>query len=271
MNKKILITLGVVEGTSAIAFSLYLMHKRYYAGYISPEELEAQRLVAKEKEKVKAREESLDEEELYSDEEPFWTEEEEDYYAVQELTEDEENEDEVFILEELDELKYDPNTVEAFNAWKARKLVGVEEGDIRESLDVLFDYNFVPTNAGDEILYSRLIEARVNFFGPNTKYVHVVSFAEVMLYYAWSLSYNYGEDIEFWLNEFIVITGLFFDVGESTKGRIVDKLTNHEMSLFAIPRSQYYRVTESASKTVEDVVTFDMEYNVYLNLLLEEE
>lgn len=88
-------------------------------------------------------------------------------------------------------LRYPPNSLEAMNQYKAYRLSEISHmNELRSLLYNLFEIPFVPKPEFDKdaIVLEHIKEERLEFFGPESRYVEEGSIAELFLYFANMLS-----------------------------------------------------------------------------------
>lgn len=137
----------------------------------------------------------------------------------------------------------------------------------------LFDYEFAPTNVTDGITYDVLVEKRRDFFGSNSKYSNMVSWADLILYYAERMDFDLDEGVGRWtdyiLNQLDIttntkdddITYILHDIAHH-------RFINHETGLatmFALDDDGMAFVRNMMSRTIAKEQTFEMEFNAFLN------
>ena len=137
----------------------------------------------------------------------------------------------------------------------------------------LFDYEFAPTNVADGITYDVLVERRRDFFGSISKYSNMVSWADIILYYAERMDFDLDEGVGRWTD--YILTQL--DINSSTKDDDITyilhdvgnhKFINHETGLatmFALDDDGMVFVRNMMSRTIAKEQTFEMEFNAFLN------
>lgn len=137
----------------------------------------------------------------------------------------------------------------------------------------LFDYEFAPTNVADGITYDVLVERRRDFFGSISKYSNMVSWADLILYYAERMDFDLDEGVGRWTD--YILTQL--DINSSTKDDDITyilhdvgnhKFINHETGLatmFALDDDGVAFVRNMISRTIAKEQTFEMEFNAFLN------
>ena len=137
----------------------------------------------------------------------------------------------------------------------------------------LFDYEFAPTNVADGITYDVLVERRRDFFGSISKYSNMVSWADLILYYAERMDFDLDEGVGRWTD--YILTQL--DINSSTKDDDITyilhdvgnhKFINHETGLatmFALDDDGVVFVKNMISRTIAKEQTFEMEFNAFLN------
>ena len=186
------------------------------------------------------------------------------------VTQDENN-------EEDKSLKHDPNSVEARNQFINMELA--EWHPMEETYQLLknlFDFPFRPETDGDDILLSQIIDYRIGFFGPSSRWATDISMADIILHYARLTSFNVGDTIKYWVN-YILEFNEFYEVQTSVEIEgLVNELVSHTYynkeknthSLFGLTGYQLEDAVTVAESRVDGKLTFEIEYNEFLKSCL---
>lgn len=300
MDSKTSYILGTVTIIGIVGFTAYAIKKSKDAKKAEEEEItldEARAIVKARPIDVEAEEEDEEDEEeddIYLDED----DEDEDVLVPkkvvakpraqvemelldEEIDEEEDEEDypvemtynETVKKEGDEELRYEPNSIEAM-----RQFIGMElsefnpNGDIYQTMERLYDIPFVPTTPGDEILLTQLIDYRVQFFGYNSKWVKNISMADVITHYARITEFNYGNSAGFWIGYFLEFNELDYNIPTAHIDVTIDELNKHtyfneeraSFGLFGLSRESMDQALRIASRGVDGSVTYEIEFNEFL-------
>lgn len=166
----------------------------------------------------------------------------------------------------------DPNSKYAMETY-IRSMIRDVNPQAHAVIYKLFDYEFAPTNVADGITYDVLVERRRDFFGSISKYSNMVSWADLILYYAERMDFDLDEGVGRWTD--YILTQL--DINSSTKDDDITyilhdvgnhKFINHETGLatmFALDDDGVAFVRNMISRTIAKEQTFEMEFNAFLN------
>lgn len=208
LTKKQLLISGVcVLATCTLSFFVYKKVKKVLEDNKVEEidedvVLQRQLQIAEEEieERRRVREEALeewaqadfDEEEQSNEDELFLTEEDDKEWSIFRR----------WSKEELETLRYDKNSPEAFEQYKGMCLADVIDDDSYKIMMMLFEIPFVPfdegENAGDNIQ-----DKRYEFFGDDSVYSEGKTIAELFLYMASLLEFDLDYDTDRSIKMFI--------------------------------------------------------------------
>lgn len=295
----------VASSATAIAFFVYkayIVYKDLKAREVTEEELqaefEAKRLVREHDKKmayisepVKTPEEIRQivmDEELRADKYYIPTEEEVDealkemdLYPV-EIDDDEEDTDIYVDPEDMEEgaeeLKYEPNTREALNQYKEMMLAEFDAmGNAKKLMWSLFEIPFRPSNPQDTHIVDYIIDERTMFFGKDCIWNSEVSIADLILHFAKMSSFDIGQGLEFWTNQFIYHIGLRPGMSEVEMNNTIGNLVRHSLvtdkgyGMFALSNEDYQKMARGMSVRKDPIPTFTKQYHVFLEGWLEKE
>ena len=166
----------------------------------------------------------------------------------------------------------DPNSKYAMETYIRAKISEVSSHN-HSVIYKLFEYEFAPATAADRITYEVLLERRMEFFGPSSKYSNFVSWADLILYYAERMDFDLDEGIGRWTD--YILTQL--DITATTKDDDINyilhdvahhRFLNHETgfaTMFALDDAGMMFVQKMISRTISKEQTFEMEFNAFLN------
>lgn len=178
-----------------------------------------------------------------------------------------------YFTEEDSVLRYEPSSLEALNQFKRMELADVEGADkTYQTMLTLFDFEFVPTNDGDEILRTQIIDRRVQFFGFNSKWNQEITYAEVILHYARAAVYNMDNCIGYWVETFLINNELYYHYSNSVIENSIKQLNNHEyfnndtltFGLFGLDDRSMDQARNIANRNFDNSVTYEIEFNEFL-------
>lgn len=279
---KAIATLGIVGGIVYVIHRSYKTYKSETEGGISGEDIRLQRDIEEAKKTVAEHEakktahmvDEEDEEDILDDEEPEIDFDEEE--AVDEL-DDSLNTDGIFMERKEEKLRHDPDSKEAIDQYKLMIMSDFEsDPDIYGALLKTWNETFIPINERDDTVLLHIWEERCRFFGDHSIYTNKATMAEVFIFYANKLSYDYGVDPLYALRSIFFGLDIDNNTGGTEIGVIMRTLTHHDFvnkdnmyGMFSLPMDIYEtRIKEYpqiAFESNEDV-GFDMEYNVFCDL-----
>lgn len=182
------------------------------------------------------------------------------------------------IIERTDEkLRHDPNSKAAIDQYKLMIMSEFEhDPDIYDTLVNTWDVLYKPINERDETVELHIWEERCRFFGEDSIFVNDATMAEVFIFYANKLAYDYGVDPLYALRSIFFAIGIDDTTGPTEIDDIMRQLMHHDYvsrknryGIFGLPMHKY----ESRIKTYPQVringnedIGFDMEYNVFCDL-----
>lgn len=152
---------------------------------------------------------------------------------------------------EVDQLRHDPNSIEAWEQYKGSKMADVFDARSRAWLLILFDYEFVPTFSDDVTVGMHIYDDRKEFFGEGSKYVErFLSMSELIIHFATLYDFDVDKGINFWVNELLNNLGFEDNVSDWTPEevkRVIHDFNKNELhtergfGLFGLtPRSKAF-------------------------------
>jgi len=174
-------------------------------------------------------------------------------------------------------LRYDPNSVEAKHQFIRMELADWEPNqDVYRIMLQLFEFPFIPTNDGDEILRTQVIDYKVQFYGYNSKWNKEVSYADIVFHYARAAEFNCGESVQHWVEHFLWQTELEWDSSSHQFDTIIMRLNNHSyyneerqtFGLFGLTRNYMDQAIRIANMNIDRSVTYEIEFNEFLKSCL---
>ena len=186
-------------------------------------------------------------------------------------------------LEEVSDLKYDKNSIEAWNQYVDKRMADIDDEPVsrlmvKNTPDImrkLFSVEFIPENEQDAYIKNHIKQERKWFFGNDSIYSNGASFAELILHFAEYADRAIDGDVINYCDEWINNIGITLGIGEASLGRLVGELNNHIFEtpygygLFGLDEEQYERVVTSGEKNAIGYMSYQMEFNVYLNDLID--
>lgn len=170
-------------------------------------------------------------------------------------------------------LRFDKNSQEAKHQFIRMELAGMEPTDSAYRIMLqLFEIPFIPTNDGDEILRTQVIDYKVQFFGFGSKWCREVSFADIMFHYARAAEFNVGESVEYWINYFLEFNGFSWDSTSQEFDTLIMRLNSHSyfneerqtFGLFGLTRNSMDQAIRIANMNIDRSVTYEIEFQEFL-------
>ena len=175
----------------------------------------------------------------------------------------------------VDTLRHDADSLEAFEQYRHMILSDFElDPDQHGILNRLFNYTISIVNRRDMILGERICEDRTRFFGKDSKFIHDITMAEVLIFYANKLSEDIGMDLLEAMK--LILDAIELDVDtkkEYYEATAMDLSrhcfwnTDNRYGLFGILEKEYdelYDFPEVAVKSDANI-SYDMEYSVFMD------
>lgn len=198
--------------------------------------------------------------------------------AIDELDDSLDTEGIIINREEEEKLRHDPNSQAAIDQYKLMVMSDFEsDPDVYDTLMKVWEVGFVPVNERDETIALHIWEERCRFFGDDSKFVDDATMAELFIFYANKLSYDYD------VSPLYALRGMFFEIGindttgETEISNIMRDLMHHDFvnrdnlyGLFSLPMGIYVNRIKKYPQVVfnsNEDVGFDMEYNVFCDTL----
>lgn len=196
------------------------------------------------------------------------------------MTVDEMNEDipGTAMSEEDRKLKYDKDSIEAWNQYVDVSLVGIpKDSETRIVMERLYDQEVILTD-GDDTVESNILDMRIDFFGEDSKWVDSeLTLGEIIKFFAGKLDYDlgpeYGGTVN-WLYNLTSRLGLDSDNTneEDFMDEFADEIVNHTFSRYDASRDEQlhgiFGLAESEMTPVDDEngEKFMQEYWDFLNI-----
>lgn len=222
---------------------------------------------------------SLNEEELEEDEEEITLEDvmDEDW-NIDENTDgpdiEEESDDNIGVFTEEDRtLRHEPSSMDALKQYKRMELAELaHNGDVYQTMLRLYDFPFQPTNDGDELLRTQIIDYRVQFFGFGSRWSQQVTFADVINHYARHAHFNCDETVGYWVEYFLEFNDLYYAFSGSAIDASINTLNAHQyfnderqtFGLFGLTRNSMDNAIKLASRNIDSSVTYEIEFQEFL-------
>lgn len=174
---------------------------------------------------------------------------------------------------EDEELRHEPNSVAAKHQFIRMELADwTPQDDVYRIMLQLFEFAFVPTTDGDDVLRTKIIDYKVQFFGFNSRWNKEVSYADVIFHYARCAEFECGENVRYWVEYFLE----FNDLEQDSTSRQIDTLLlrlnshtyfneeRHTFGLFGLTRESMDQAIRIANMNIDRSVTYEIEFNEFL-------
>lgn len=175
----------------------------------------------------------------------------------------------------VDTLRYDANSEEAFEQYKAMMLSDYElDPDVHEVVGRMFAYTIGCVNRRDMIIRERILEDRTRFFGKDSRFITDITIAEVFIFYADKLNDDIGMDIIEAMRILLDATDITIDSDNEQIEAAASDLSSHcfwnydgtRYGLFGLLEEEYDRLYEfpEVAVTKDQDISYDMEYSVFI-------
>ena len=283
MNKKTILTLvGAVTASTIVFYSYkaYKMYKHIKAEEITAEEvmkvIEERKLKQQAEETAKAlaeREERKDydvDDEEEEDILPYL--EDEEYWGEEDTYEEDEEE------EELDILRYEPNSLEAKDQYTMLLLSDFDRYSRDYTLlNRLLQVPFSGDPKVNEIMLDNIWEAKAHFYGPDSVWLDVASWGDVIIYFADRAMFDLGNSRDYWFGTYMDILGFSTEdsVSDQEFDEIVDSLCNNyfygaNYGIFGLSRDQVLEAGRIDAIEHISQLSVERQYQEYVKQELED-
>ena len=185
--------------------------------------------------------------------------------------------DGIFKERKEEKLRHDPNSQAAIDQYKLMIMSDFEnDPDTYDTLLKTWDESFKPINERDETVMLHIWEERCRFFGEDSIYSEQATMAELFIFYANKLSYDYDVAPLYGLKSIFYVLGINDTTGETEISNVMRQITHHDFvnrdnmyGIFGLPMQKYesrIQTYPQVSIKSNDDVGFDMEYNVFCDL-----
>lgn len=284
MKKNIILTLVGAATASTIVFysyKAYKMYKHIKAEEITAEEvmkvIEERKLKQQAEETAKALEErearkdiSVEDYDIEEDALPIVEYEYEYEYEEDNYEEDEE--------EEMDILRYEPNSMEAKDQYVMLLLSDFDRYSRDYTLlNRLLQVPFSGDPQVNEIMLENIWEAKVHFYGPDSVWLNVTSWGDVIIYFADRAMFDLGNTRDYWFGTFMDTIG--FSTSDSVSDQefdeIMDSLCNNyfygaNYGLFGLSREQVLEAGKIDAIEHISQLSIERQYQEYVKQELED-
>ena len=174
----------------------------------------------------------------------------------------------------------DPNSSYALEQFINMNTADLQKGCRDDQmLRVLFSIPFKPETTGDRVLYGALLASRLDFFGQDSKWSNIVTWADVVIHYANKLDFEIAGGISAWIHHFFEHLQfvpkmnreeLKFQLSNLAKHNFI----NHNTGLFGLFGLDDSGCTDlhcQLEYSVEKRYSFEMEFNSFIEMKLSEE
>lgn len=175
-------------------------------------------------------------------------------------------------------LRFDKNSIDAKHQFIRMELAEWESptDDSYRILLQLMEVPFIPTNDGDEMLRTQIIDYKVQFFGFGSKWNREVSFGDVMLHYARLAEFNCGESVVYWIEYFLQFNDFYWDTTSQRMDMLVMRLNSHTyfneerqtFGLFGLTRESMDSAIAQANRNLDRSVSYEIEFQEFLKSCL---
>lgn len=283
MNKKTILTLVGAVTVPTIAFfsyKAYKMYKHIKAEEITAEEvmkvIEERKLKQQAEETAKALEErearkdiSVEDYDIEEDALPIVPMVE---YEYEEETYEEDEE------EEMDILKYEPNSMEAKDQYIMLLLSDFDRYSRDYTLlNRLLQVPFSGDPKVNGFMLDNVFEAKEHFYGPDSVWLDVTSWGDVAIYFADRAEFDLGYTRDYWFGTFMDTIGFSTDdnVSDQEFDEIMDSLCNNyfygaNYGLFGLSREQVLEAGRFDSIEHISQLSIERQYQEYVKQELED-
>jgi hypothetical protein len=174
-------------------------------------------------------------------------------------------------------LRYEPSSLDALKQFKRMELADLGyNSETYQTMLRLFDFPFKPINDGDNVLYTQIIDYRVQFFGFGSNWSQHITFADVILHYARAAQFNCDETVEYWVDYFLEFNDLYYQYSSSTIDVAINTLNAHQyfneerqtFGLFGLTRESMDQAIKLANRNFDSSVTYEIEFNEFLKSII---
>ena len=291
MNKKTILSLVGAVTVPTIAFFSYKAYKMYK--HIKAEEITAEevmKVIEERKLKQQAEEtaKALEEREARKDisVEDYNVEDEDEALPIVQYEYEEylrENGEDVETYEEdeeeeLDILKYEPNSLEAKDQYVMLLLSDFDRYSRDYTLlNRLLQVPFSGDPKVNEIMLDNIWEAKAHFYGPDSVWLDVASWGDVAIYFADRAEFDLGYTRDYWFGTFMDTIGFSTSdsVSEQEFDEIMDSLCNNyfygaNYGIFGLSREQVLEAGKIDAIDHISQLSIERQYQEYVKQELED-
>jgi HSP20 family molecular chaperone IbpA len=170
-------------------------------------------------------------------------------------------------------LRYEPSSMDALKQYKRMEIADLaHNGEVYQTMIRLFDFPFQPTNDGDDLLRTQIIDYRVQFFGFGSRWAQQVTFADVILHYARAANFNCDETVAYWVEYFLDYNDLYYAFSANAIDAAINTLNAHQyynderqtFGLFGLTRNSMDQAIAIANRNIDRSVTYEIEFQEFL-------
>ena len=174
----------------------------------------------------------------------------------------------------------DPNSSQALEQFINMNTADLQKGfGDDQMLRILFGIPFKPETTGDKVLYGALLASRLDFFGPESKWSNIVTWADVLIHYADKLDFEIGGGQSAWIHHFFEHLEFVPQMNREEMRFQLTNLTKHNFinhntglfGLFGLDDSGCLDLHCQLEYSVEKRYSFEMEFNSFIEMKLSEE
>lgn len=291
MNKKTLLTLvGAITASTIVFYSYkaYKMYKHIKAEEITAEEvmkvIEERKLQKQAEETAKALEEREARKDIFEEDYDVEDEDEtlplvqyeyEEYLRENGEVEETYEEDEE---EELDILRYEPNSQEAKDQYLMLLLSDFDRySRDYKLLNRLLRVPFSGDPKVNGFMLDNIVEAKEYFYGPDSKWLNETSWGDVIIYFADRAGFDLGNSRDYWFGTFMDTLGFSIDnsVSDQEFDEIVDSIRSNyfygaNFGIFGLSREQVLEAGRFDSIQNINQLSVERQYQEYVKQELED-
>lgn len=170
-------------------------------------------------------------------------------------------------------LRFEANSIQARDQFIKMELAELIPMDRPyQIMKRLFEFPFEPIGQGDELLYTKLSDYRMEFFGDSSVWTDDITMADVILHYARNTDFNVGGGEASWIFHILQHTEFNELASSQAFEEIINQLNTHSYfnaatnthSLFGILPDYIDDARNWAERSVDGMLSYDIEFNTFL-------
>lgn len=174
-------------------------------------------------------------------------------------------------VEEVEELRFPPNSKEALHQFEDWQLAEFQEQSPEwRALIRVSTTMFKPTNKQDQAIFDNLVREREAFFGVGSIWNHKISLTDLILYYANLLDFDLDGGVVKWASFLLRNLGITSGIGElALEGKALRIFTHthssaHGYGMFGLSPEAYREMLEQVTNTTYSYLTFNAQYHTFV-------